>query len=272
MSKVGHMRVALRLAGAAAAALTAVTALPAAATTGSAGALVVKGNGHSFATIDIPAGVRVDANSWSLTGDGRYRLALLDRVVTNRTDAGFNDLFAVVPSLQVHTALGSDSDTPLPPGKYRLYLGSDKPVQLRLPVRGMKSRTLTAVHAAAVRAWFDAAPDATGGPPFASAEARRDLPLTGSVTFQASRWTFPKSGPHAFDNAMRSCLVGVGARCTSGSDDQGVTLGSSASSTTHVEYWDTFDYQSARGSAVTEFEGTDRPSSVAQFVASISVK
>ncbi len=256
-----------------AAVVAAVTAGPAVAAPDSPAELVFRGDGRSFVTIDIPAGVRVDVEDWALTGAGRYQLALLDRVVTDRRNAGFNDLFAVVPALQVRVALGAPSETELPAGRYRLYLISDKPARLRLSVTGMRSRTLTTLQRANVHAWLDAAPAASGGPPIATAEVRRDLALTGNVTFHASRWSFPDSGPKVVSEKLRKCLVGVGGHCPSdtGWRQDGVIVSSNGRFRTWAEGWDTFDYQNARGSAVSEYEGTDQPS-VSQFVATISVK
>jgi hypothetical protein len=236
--------------------------------------LRASGDGRSFAVLDIPSGVRLKHEEWALSGTGRYRVALLDRIVSNREDAGFNILMTQSPVVgNWRQMLGPSQNMPMPPGRYRLFLISDRPVSLRLSLPGLRARSIVTDHRSTGVAFVDKAPPADGAPQATSA-ARRDVLASGRVVFQASRWATPAGGPRIYSNVVHTCLVPAGDGCSDDPTDTGdtgvVTTSSGENAVEYVGYADTFDLP-ARVSAVTSWRGTDRPSGGTQLVVTFPV-
>jgi hypothetical protein len=198
---------------------------------------------------------------------------LLDRIIANRQDAGFNVLLAQSPMLgNGRVALGPVDDVAVPPGRYRLFLISDRPAALRLALPGMPVRSITAEHRSSGTAAVDRAPPATGLPQSVSS-VRRDLLARGMVVFQASRWDAPSGGARVYSNVVNTCLAPAGGDCPDDLTDTGMTGVTPSSGPSHVEYAgyaDTFDVPE-RASAITSWRGTDRPSAGKQLVVTFPV-
>src|SRR4051812_48482754 len=98
------------------------------------GVLAVRAETSGFVAVTFHSSVQLDTTHWSLSGKGNYRVAVLDRVVDDRADEGWNLLLADVPAASAHVALGAVGDgkdeTVVPPGDYRVYVVSDAPAVL----------------------------------------------------------------------------------------------------------------------------------------------
>jgi hypothetical protein len=247
------------------------------AAVGGQSVLSVKADTSGYATLELTAPTTLDSARWSLSGKGSYKVALLDRVVEDRPGAGYNLVFSDVPAMQEKPGMlgGPGRDEPLvvPPGRYRVYVASNAPALLRIPIiRGTGSRTLHIKKKSPILARFDRGTPGPDGLLPRKASIRSDLTLGNVVAFKFSKWELSRSaGPYTGE--IRDCITTRDGDCD-GNPVPGVGASANEGDSTHSrrEYWDTFDYAfTGAASAVTEYEGTERPTSFAQLLVAFHV-
>lgn len=239
--------------------------------------LSVHAETSGYATVDFARAVTLDREGWSLTGKGSYKVALLDRVVSDRRGQGYNLLFSDVTALQSQPLMlgGSDPDEPVvvPAGRYRVYVASDAPARFRIPTDGHASRTLHIKKKSPMQVRFDRGAAVPGGVPPHEASIRSDFALGHVVTYKFSKWTLPRpAGP--FTRSIRDCITRRGGECPAepGPGVVGVSASESEDTYSRHEYWDTFDYFfKGPATGVTQYTGTHRPTSSAQLLVAFQV-
>ncbi len=238
-------------------------------------ALRVQADVSGYATVDFATPFRFDGGRWSLSGKGSYKVALLDRVVKDRAGAGYNLLFSDVPAMQAKPVVlggpGGDAPVVVPAGRYRVHVVSDAPARLTIPLQGHGSRTLHIKKKSPVQVRLDRGTPGSSQLPPHKAVIRSDFTLSSVVTYKFSKWTLSTT-PGPFTRTFRDCITTRTGQCGDTASDTGVSTGVGDKTQSRQEYWDTFDYTfKGQASAVTEYSGTDRPKSFAQFLVAFPV-
>jgi hypothetical protein len=242
-------------------------------------ALTLRATVSGYTTVRFPRAITLHMDNWSATGRGRYRVLLLDRVVSDRVNRGFNVLFADLPALGGdRVTLGAAGDgrtTVVPAGLYRLYSVSDAPAQWSIPVTGSAGRDVQIRTATPVQVRLTEGTPTTDPVPPYSVASRSSFRLGRDVVFQVARWRFG-GPPGPFRDSVDQCVAASGRDCAG---DGGTSTGvrttvesNSSDSATWARIEDTFDHTFAGPAlAVTHFDGTDRPTSYDQLIVAMAV-
>lgn len=259
-----------------AAVTTAALACPAANAAGGA-VLTVQADTTGSVTFDVAKGTRVDTKQWSLSGKGKYKVAVLDRIVQDRAGAGWNLVLAEVPVLNDHSritlgAVGESEAVAVPAGRYRLHVVSDAPATLRIPLTGSPARSFRITKASPVQVRYSRSTPSAGPLPPHAVVARSDLRLGSDFVLQVARWRFSQvPGPEHWE--VDACIARLRDDCSGdGAGSTGLTIAPDDAAVTVARIQDTIDHQfQGQASSVTHFDGTTRPTEVVHLVVAVPV-
>jgi hypothetical protein len=167
---------------------------------------------------------------------------------------------------------GRDEPVVVPAGRYRIHIASNAPARLRVPIMGHSSRALHIKKKSRIQARLDRGTPSADALPLREAGIRSNFLLGDVVTYKSSRWELSQpAGPYTSE--IRDCITTPDGDCAAGLiPGVGVSHADGTSTYSRHEYWDTFDHSfKGAASAVTEYEGMERPTSFAQLLVAFPV-
>jgi hypothetical protein len=222
-----------------------LTLQPAAASSTRVLTVSSQGNGLVMLTFTHPV---TFTEGWTLNGPGRYKTALLDRSIPRRApDTSVSVLLWNNPGVsQDRGQLGAVADQGhmvMPPGTYRLYLSSDRPVTLRWPVMDYLGPISFTARPTKVQARLSSGAVSQATLPPYTTTSSHSYNQVDVLTFVQAHWDVQGSVGPSVDDA-KICLRARGSQDCSGYGGQtkGVDTQLATHSTlTQSSIWEPFD-------------------------------